>query len=97
MRKFGVIGHLPGPGSGGVTQRLSIGFSIGKLVIANARTEFKPQAVHRTVEDLTTITRRQDITLLIAIIAVGQPAPLTKDIVHIGQVVAATPTDCIFF
>jgi hypothetical protein len=71
LRKFGVIGHLPGPGTGSVAQRLSIGIPVGILVIANARTEFKPQAVHRSVEDLTTITRRQDIALLIAVIAVG--------------------------
>ena len=57
LGELGVIGHLPGPGTGSIAQRLSIIIAIGILVIAHARTKFKAQAVNRTVQDLTTITR----------------------------------------
>ena len=97
LGKSGVIGHLPGISAGSVAQRLGIVISIGILVVTHAGTEFETQAVYRTVHDLPTITRGEHITLLIAIVTIGQPAGLAKDIVLIGQVIPATSTQRVLF
>lgn len=59
-------------------------------------TEFETEAVHRPVEELTTITRGQHVTLAVAVVAVGQPACLSKEIVIVGHVVTTTATYGIF-
>ena len=69
--KFGVISHLPGIGTRSVTERLGFGIAIGVLVITHTGTEFKTEAVYRTVQELTTITRREHVTLAITVVTVG--------------------------
>ena len=66
------------------------------LVIAHARTEFETEAVHRSVEELTTVTCGQYVTLAITVVTVGQPACLPKEIVIVGHVITTTATYGIF-
>ncbi len=70
LSKFGVVGHLPRVSARCITQRLGFGIAIGVLVIAYTRTEFKTEAVHRTIQELTTITGGEYIALAIAVITV---------------------------
>ena len=71
LGKFGVVSHLPGIGTGSVTERLGFGTAISVLVITYTRTEFKTEAVYRTVQELATITGGEDIALAITVVTVS--------------------------
>ena len=99
LSEFSVVSsvrHLPCIGARCITQRLGFIFAVGVLVVTDTRTEFKTQAVHRPIEELTTITRSYDITLAIAVVAVSQPTRLPEQVVLIGHVVSATSAYRVF-
>ncbi len=97
LSEFGVVGKLPGVRTGGIAQRLGFAVAVGVLVVTDTRTEFKTQAMYRTIEELTTITGCEDITLTIAVVAIGEPACLAKNVVNVGHVITRTTAHCIFF
>src|SRR5690606_32570146 len=96
LGEFSVVSHLPCVGARCITQRLGFIFAVGVLVVTDTRTEFKTEAVHRSIQELTTITRSHDIALAIAVVAVSKPTRLPEQVVIICHVVTATPTYRVF-